>query len=259
MELYFNELSLTDSPLGYMDYKEIARAYSVLRNNGIKSCRINGDYFKQILMGCNSFQNSRDLSDLMRSFFHAPYESDDVNRREEQYYIHSWSFGQNKSFGLAVAYIMESASFSLRHPEFCREIVDLLCDDYYVAVRNVFDEQSARSFCDYLESRKPVVLLECKTNPKDKRCHLSDDHGNDILRDFSKRILNSPYVIEVTNSLPYNPGNRSFIHNAYSDGLIEIVLPWTDQGLGFVIKTTGRNQRETEEIAKVLKSKYCKR
>ncbi len=44
----------------------------------------------------------------------------------------------------------------------------------------------------------------------------------------------------------------NFIRRIYPNGLIEVVLFWTDAGLEMVIQTTGRNLRETEEIARLL-------
>lgn len=56
--------------------------------------------------------------------------------------------------------------------------------------------------------------------------------------------------------MPFNSANRHFIHAVKEDGIIEIVLPWTDKGLGVVVKTTGKNRRETEKIAEILKEEY---
>ena len=78
-----------------------------------------------------------------------------------------------------------------------------------------------------------------------------------MLRAFAKRIINSPYVNSVKNSLPWNNRTTNFIRRVYPNGLIEVVLYWTDEGLGMVIQTTGRNQRETEEIARLLEEKYA--
>ena len=40
------------------------------------------------------------------------------------------------------------------------------------------------------------------------------------------------------------------------DGKIELVLYWEDKGIGIIIQTTGRNYRETEEIARLLKKEF---
>ena len=78
-----------------------------------------------------------------------------------------------------------------------------------------------------------------------------------MLRAFAKRIINSPHVNGIVNSLPWNNKTTNFIRRVYPNGLIEVVLYWTDDGLGMVIQTTGRNQRETEEITRLLEEKYA--
>ena len=78
----------------------------------------------------------------------------------------------------------------------------------------------------------------------------------DVLEAFSKRLIRSPYLIGIINSLPYNPYERKFIKRIRENGLIEIVLPWTDKGYGIVVKTTGRTIKETEMIGKIIMEEY---
>ncbi len=78
------------------------------------------------------------------------------------------------------------------------------------------------------------------------------------MEEFSKRIRNSKYVESIINSLPYNPHCNCFIKKVYADGKIEIVLTKTDKGLGLILKTTGRNLKETEEISKKLMDEFDK-
>ncbi len=76
------------------------------------------------------------------------------------------------------------------------------------------------------------------------------------MQEFAERLVSCGYVIEIVNSLPFNPDEKNFIRKVYPNGQIEIVLTKTDQGLGMIIQTTGCNQRETEEIGKILQIKY---
>ncbi|MCP4350189.1 MAG: hypothetical protein GY795_32330 [Desulfobacterales bacterium] len=68
--------------------------------------------------------------------------------------------------------------------------------------------------------------------------------------------MKSPYVISVINSIPFNSAEKQFIRKVHTTGNIEIVLTGTDKGFGMVIKTTGRNLRETELIAQIIEDKY---
>ena len=127
-----------------------------------------------------------------------------------------------------------------------------------VGVNNVFSadcfkHQEIRAF---IEKISKVVLIDSPLQPSEKQIRLRDDHGTDVLRAFAKRIINSPHVNGIVNSLPWNNKTTNFTRRVYPNGLIEVVLHWTDEGLGMVIQTTGRNLRETEEIAGLLKREY---
>ena len=63
-------------------------------------------------------------------------------------------------------------------------------------------------------------------------------------------------VYNIINALPFNSYERKFIRKIREDGLIEIVLPWTDKGYGIVVKTTGRTIKETEMIGKIIMEEY---
>ena len=102
----------------------------------------------------------------------------------------------------------------------------------------------------------PPHLIRTPKKPEDKEIHLRDDHGKDIIMHWAKRLIHSPYVEGVINSIPFNPKAKNPIHNITDDGLLEIVLTKTDAGYGMVVKTTGKNKRETEEIAHILKERY---
>jgi len=92
--------------------------------------------------------------------------------------------------------------------------------------------------------------------PSQKKISFRDDHGTDVLMDKSRQLVNSGYVVEIVNSLPFNPSGRKFAERAFADGLLHVRLPWTDEGLGMVVRTTGRNLVQTERIAARLEDRY---
>ncbi len=108
---------------------------------------------------------------------------------------------------------------------------------------------------DYSQSLQ-LTLLPTDQKPQDKTIKLRDDHGKDVLKKFGKRLCTNEYVEGVVNSLPFNSKERNFIRNVFDNGQVELVLYWTDAGLGMLIQTTGRNKRETEAIANILQDKY---
>lgn len=116
---------------------------------------------------------------------------------------------------------------------------------------------SAYSNYDDFSSIKQVVLRKSSKEPKGKRIKLSNEHhGTDILQALADKMVNSPFVEEVVNSIDHNSSIAKFAHKTYPDGTIDIYLTRTEKGYGMKIQTTGTNQLETLEIAKILTSEY---
>ena len=67
------------------------------------------------------------------------------------------------------------------------------------------------------------------------------------------KLKKSPYV---TDALSIEWGGKRFIRKTYSSGAIEIVDNSTDEGYALLVQTTGRNMRETDAIAEILKERY---
>ena len=112
---------------------------------------------------------------------------------------------------------------------------------------------------DFIENKdlwKPIELVEAGITPEKKKINLRDDHGKDKLYAFAQKLCQSPYVVGIVNSIPYNPHETQFIRAIKDNGLIEIVFTDTDKGLGVVLQSTGRNKRETKKIASILQDKY---
>lgn len=103
-----------------------------------------------------------------------------------------------------------------------------------------------------------VVLIATTLPAAKKEISLRDDHGKDVLQEHAKRICNCEYVERIVCSLPFKPHFRDYIINVADEGLVDIVLYWDDRGLSMRVKTTGRNIQETQKIADILKSQYCK-
>lgn len=111
----------------------------------------------------------------------------------------------------------------------------------------------------YEATLQTVVLQESEISYEDKiksHLHLRNDHGKDLLEEHAKRLLRNQYVNGVVNSLPFNKKSKRYILQVKDDGIINIVLYWTDAGYGMAIQTTGRNIRETKLIAEILEKEY---
>jgi putative CRISPR-associated protein (TIGR02619 family) len=123
------------------------------------------------------------------------------------------------------------------------------------AMGQLFHERCRLQF-----ARQETTLLSLvprvETPPLQKPIKLRDDHGKDVLEEFSQKIRQSPYVTAIINSLPFNPRAVNPIRRAKADGIVEFVLTWTDPGYGICIQTTGRTRAETNTIALHLAKTY---
>lgn len=175
---------------------------------------------------------------------------------QDEFLEHSWIYDGRSCIGLALASILNSASLSIYATKWNTEFVDILKDDNINVVRNICTERHVDIHIPQLQLDEEPELIETDLRVEDKRISLRHDHGMDVLTEFSKRLVRCPYVVGVINSLPFNPSERKFIRKIRDDGLIEIVLPWTDQKYGVVVKTTGRNIKETKRIGEIISEEY---
>ncbi len=271
MDLTFNEISQNDKPETEFEAIEILHNFSTvcaeLKRQGFTKLRTEKDFWVQQFyteIDINSFLQriSRTQCSFLRSFIRLPYIADEfISEADERFVEADYYFNEDKVTGLAYAYLLNTISVSLNTNEIWNtnefEIIEKIDEDEnQVTVKNVTTFTHIEQHKEWIESTKHVILVKSKKKPEDKSIKLRDDHGKDILKQFAEKLLNCEYVTKVINSIKFNPYERDFIRKVYPNGQIEIVLTDTDQGLGLVIQTTGRNQRETEEISKILQKKY---
>lgn len=216
---------------------------------------------------CNETPASRTLGSLLLGLGKHPF-IDEGTDQENQYLEHDYFFDRNgirkATIGLAAAYLRGTVCIGFASEE-CWENVEckLIVSEVDGSVRSTTvlsastpNHFSSPSMNNWVEKNETITLVEGTLDPTEKTIHLRDDHGKDILQKCSERLRRSPYVLSIVNSLPFNPKQRNFIKSVSPSGLIEIVLIDTDKGLGLVVQTTGRNLRETEEIANILSTEY---
>lgn len=255
MESYFNEVSLHNANSNHQEHvRDIIDTYNVLKKYSFSRCRVDSS-------SCNTLRKmfstyGRNGISLFYSMFCQPFDNGN-DKVDNEYLMHTWQVNEEICQGLAYAYLNNSISISLSKNPWNKHLISVKMDEDEIFVNNAFlpDISYHR---EWLESFLPVNLITTATKPSDKQINLRDDHGKDILLKFSKQICNSPYVIKVINSMPFNNKLDRFIRRTYSDGKIELVLNWTDLGYGIIIQTTGRNKRETDEIGEILKAAYSK-
>lgn len=111
-------------------------------------------------------------------------------------------------------------------------------------------------FLNWYSTFSEIVLLACPIETSKKKIKIRPDHGYDVLHEHAKNLVKCCYVESIINSLPFNSFSKSYIHKVYNDGKIDLVLYWHDEGFSMRIQTTGRNIRETYQIALLIKDKY---
>lgn len=194
--------------------------------------------------------------------------SERVSDLSKFYYINN-EIGVPETYcsGLATSYVLESLCSSILSNSIWDknkiEFHKIINDDFEtesVAVVNVSKEDhfATNDIQKFLEYLVDIKLDTTEAEPNSKPIVLRDDHGKDKLMTFSKRLVNSKYVVSVINSLPFNPKKINLIKDIYPDGKIELVLYWEDMGIGLIIQTTGKNYRETKAIADILKKEFDK-
>ncbi|WP_212637855.1 hypothetical protein [Desulfocicer vacuolatum] len=193
----------------------------------------------------------------------------DPNTPEEDLYLEkSYKLNHHgdkkEAIGLASAYLNDTVCIGFESESFWKqiehglEISDNGLGSNFETVLSVSNSHhfKLQVFQEWIEFHQPVYLIKTTLEINEKRISLRHDHGKDVLLKFSNRLTKSPYITEIVNSLPFNPKCRNFIKSTDANGLIEIVLPHTDQGLGLIVQTTGRNIRETEKIAEILEKQF---
>lgn len=253
--MFFNELSIEEKEsIDGETVLAFAQIYQALRKYDITTCRIdskdNHKLHQMIQMGSN-FLNIRNFS-----FFRSPYESEMVEIKQNLYLEHEWSYHGKPCIGFPLAIILNSATLSIYEKTWNEPFIHIMKDGDIDIARNICTKQHIDIHIPQIQSDQEPELIECNLRAEDKEIVLRDDHGIDDLTNFSKRLIRCPYVIKVVNSLPFNSHERKFIRRIRENGLIEIVLPWTDKGYGIVVKTTGRTFRETERIGEIIEEKY---
>ena len=283
MKLAFNELSflpLNDNPHRLLNHfsqllktfahaRELFNFDHILFPAGMASTQVTAE--NNLAEWLTSLSTS-DKNRIFSIIYRKPFLQDAIRLHESEltaYYYQNLEIGIDQEYcdGLATADLLEIPSISLiNHPSWEMPKITIFKENQEVGsqisreVVNLSTSDSLKNadFQSFAESKRQIELIKSPLSHEEKIIHLRPDHGSDILLEFAKKIVRSEYVEGVVNSLPFNPQTSRFIRNITKDGLIEIVLHWEDAGYGMVLKTTGRNYRETETIAGILDSDYGK-
>lgn len=263
-EVFFNELCLNNKTNDYSVMKNLMECYRMLKSEKFTVCRIDEEYKQKLLSYLKDINgvSQRDISSFCYSFFHSPFEKESMTDEEETKFItHDLYYKGHKTIGLLWAYTYDTFAFSLLTDDEWNSDSIFVDDNFtnqQVSIHHISTVENITNQTEWIESLKDIELISSLTLPENKVFKVRHDHGIDVLKDFWDKIKNCKYVEACVNSIPYNSHDRRLIKTVKPNGEIELVLYWTDKGLGMCIKTTGRNFRETQKIAEFLEANYSK-
>lgn len=264
-EIFFNELCLQDKPANYAVLSNLRDCYQQLKSENFSVCRLNSDMKTEILDYLKTIPGVSvpTITNFFFSFFHEPFEkeviSDDI---EDKFLEHELYFENKKTIGFQWAHTYDTLAFSLLTNEKwnCETIsaIDKSDNNKSISIHHAATVANINSQQLWIESLKQIILQKSTIPVEQKKIHIRPDHGTDVLKEFWNKVKNCEYVEACINSLPWNSSDKELIRDIKPNGQIELVLYWTDKGLGMVIQTTGRNYRETQKIADIIVEKYSK-
>lgn len=262
-EQFINMLKLYDKIKELYGYKHL------IFPSNIGQTKVTAD--KTFTQWAYSIKHQGDLNKILSVPFVRPYANevleDKVNELNRYYYSNEEAgIKEEYCIGLPTAYIKQKVAVSLATAD-CwntskvvfKEIVNDDLETKDVSANNITTE--AHSTEDGIKKELmysgELNLVKRSKTPTDDDITLSGDHhGNKELKAFAKRLFKNEYVVCVINNIDFSPKAINFIKKIYPDGKIELVLYWESAGYGMVIQTTGKNYRETEEIANILKKQF---
>jgi hypothetical protein len=276
MEMIFNELSVMPAADKYTAQSKLvlfAKTANMARKKGFSHIRSHYDT-NQIKLAegytlfdwLNDRSVPRDYRDYMYGMIVLPFIKEDDVEIEGQYVEANYYFedkdasiSKTECLGLAAAYLYETLSISLSTlPVWEQYKLPVIIEEKErVSSISVYNISSPASFVpeiiDFIARAKELTLIETSIAPNEKSIHLSHHHGIRELQNLCNQLKNCSYVEEMCSA---NWGGSAFIRKVHKDGIIEIVLFNTEKRYALSVKTTGRNFRETEAIAKILAERY---
>jgi hypothetical protein len=278
MELMYNELSIDalapDKYAANAKMKLFSETVAEARQRGFRNIRSHHDSHQiQLANGYSLYDwfHNKDVSEILRNNMYGmlilPFirdEDEEVAAQyvEADYYFEDAANGiaKTRCTGLAAAHLYETLSVSLQSgPAWTKNLLEITVEAKGAIAKeqvdNIFSREcfALAAIGGIVENLGELNLLETAIAIKEKKIHLTSHHGQQELKALWNKLKNSTYV---TGALSIEWGGKRFIRKTFANGEIEIVDTGSDQGYALLVQTTGRNMRETNAIAEILKDKY---
>lgn len=269
----FNELSvepLSDTRHEAMDkVKQFAKTMAVAQKKGFGRIRSHLHQSGIVLAEEYSLRDCLFDKDLPRNYkdflfgtIVSPFINDEDEEVTDAYIQADFYFKNNDAkqdcLGLAAAYLygLPSISFGVSSTWQRNQLPIVRRQDGVEnteEVYNVFSKDcfTTSTISDFVETLGEIELVKFESEAEITL--FGDHHGKEDLLALSNKLKNNPYVIEIKST---NFGGSRFVRKIHSDGVLEILVMKSDERFALWVQTTGRNYRETEAIAQILKERY---
>lgn len=277
MELALNEISQTpildDKYQAHERMMLFSKAVAEARKKGFRNIRTHFSANEINLTNNYSLYNwlfDKEFPAENRSLFYDMFiqpfikEEDEIEAKfiEANYYFEDSAneIPKKECLGLTSAFLSETLAISFQSsPAWLKNKLKISIEKgdaiSHEEVNHVFSKEcfNQDAISEFIENISSLNLVETDINPIEKNFHLTSHHGQQELNDLWNRIKNSPYVVE---GMSIEWGGNSFYKNPQKNGKLDIVHLRSDRRYALQIQTTGRNLRETIEIAKRLAEQY---
>ncbi len=281
MELAFNEMSVM--PLSANPYaanekmKLFGKAVVAAQKLGVRNIR-SAKLTDEILLAPDYtlkhwFHDKRmprdDRPTNLLSVFISPFINEENTEHvkkyftADDYYFEDAAAGITRQdcAGLVTAYVCDSGCISLTsaHVWKQRKLNLQIVTQTGTEAKPILNTWSEECFAadevkDLIERSVTTKLVETTIPVSAKEAKITAHHGQAELEAFWSKIKHCKYVEGMeTNEFGKS---RNFIRSTSKDGVIEIVLLDTEKDYGVRVYTTGRNLRETKEIADYIQDHY---
>ena len=283
MEMVLNELSIVQAETSHIGSLNaiafaktlsagVQKGYNKVRSDLIESGIIlseNYTYYNWLHSNSGDAQIEQIIKPFLYGVLSTPFMDEEDSEAEEQYILSDYyfqdedtNFPRTRCIGLASAFIANTLSVSFASSDtWTKNILKISVESengsVYEDVLNVFSSEcfGKEQIENHIEYTQELKLIESTEDPNSKKFHLTGHHGQKELKAFWNKLKRSSYVI---SGLTIEWGGNDFIRSTNANGEIEIVIPNTDRDYAIKVVTTGRNQRETDEIAKILRKNLDK-
>ncbi|MBI4648054.1 MAG: hypothetical protein HY738_16085 [Bacteroidia bacterium] len=279
MELFLNELSANYPVASHHAAKArmdgLISLFKKTKEEGFILCRFPKNFETHTLFNDYTVLNwlndsaiKKDLKDFYLSYRKYPFETG-IEEEENNFIVGNYILNEPQETrfngaiteGLAWAFICDTLAISFPANIVWQKTSINLIEDKNgnrnnVTVNHASEVPHFAVLQNWINSIKTITLSETQLLPNQKSIHISDDHGKDKLEKIAKKLCRSVYVTEIPYSLPLHPHTKCFINKVYHDGKIAVTLFDYDEGFSMMVQTTGKNLRETQTIAEILKDMY---